>query len=207
MCAACKGMPRNVQQGWRSRDLLWGNALVKGFLLNGPRATPSLACPRTWRPKLSSDSRATDLTILAGPLNMQGMPGALQVPAALLHGVQTIHTNDSNKEPNIVGSLDLTVTQVEQATTFFQQALLPHPMWCGPLPVCLVEHHHGKVRRLRLVLATITHLTKAEINSLVEGPYLLGGTVLHDLVCGYAADASMEPEWLVIADGQQPEHW
>ena len=50
---------------------------------------------------------------------------ALQVLAALLHGVQTIHTYDSNKEPNIVGSLDLTVTQVEQATTFFQQALLP----------------------------------------------------------------------------------
>ena len=135
------------------------------------------------------------------------MPGALQVLAALLHGVQTIHTYDSNKEPNIVGSLDLTVTQVEQATTFFQQALLPHPMWCGPLPVCLVEHHHGKVRRLRLVLATITHLTKAEINSLVEGPYLPGGTVLHDLVYGYAADASMEPEWLVITDGQQPGHW
>ena len=152
-------------------------------------------------------SRATDLTILACPLNMQGMPGALQVLAALLHGVQTIHTYDSNKEPNIVGSLDLTVTQVEQATTFFQQALLPHPMWCGPLPVCLVEHHHGKVRRLRLVLATITHLTKAEINSLVEGPYLPGGTVLHDLVYGYAADASMEPEWLVITDGQQPGHW
>ena len=120
---------------------------------------------------------------------------------------RTIHTYDSNKEPNIVGSLDLTVTQVEQATTLFQQALLPHPMWCGPLPVCLVEHHHGKVRRLRLVLATITHLTKAEINSLVEGPYLPGGTVLHNLVYGYAADASMEPEWLVITDGQQPGHW
>ena len=152
-------------------------------------------------------SRATDLTILACPLNMQGMPGALQVLAALLHGVQTIHTYDSNKEPNIVGSLDLTVTQVEQATTFFQQALLPHPLWCGPLPVCLVEHHHGKARRLRLVLATITHLTKAEINSLVEEPCLPGGTVLHDLVYGYAADASMEPEWLVITDGQQPGHW
>ena len=152
-------------------------------------------------------SRATDLTILACPLNMQGMPGALQVLAALLHGVQTIHTYDGNKEPTIVGSLDLTVTQVAQATTFFQQALLPHPMWVGPLPVCLVEHHHGKVRRLRLVLAAITHLTKAEINSLVEGPYLPGGTVLHDLVYGYAADASMVPEWLVITDGQQPGHW
>ena len=138
---------------------------------------------------------------------MQGMPGALQVLAALLHGVQTIHTYDSNKEPDILGSLDLTATQVAQATTFFQQALLPHPMWLGPLPVCLVEHHHGKVRRLRLVLAALTHLTKVEITSLVEGPHLPGGTVLHDLVYGYAADASLEPEWLVITDGQQPGHW
>ena len=152
-------------------------------------------------------SRATDLTILACPLNMQGMPGALQVLAALLHGVQTIYTYDSNEEPTVFGSLDLRVTQVAQATTFFQQALLPHPMWRGPLPVCLAEHHHGKVRRLRLVLATITHLTKAEITSLVEGPYLPGGTVLRDLVYGYAADASLEPEWLVITDGQQPGSW
>ena len=37
MRAACKGMPRNVKQGWRSRDLLWGKTLVKGFLLNGPQ--------------------------------------------------------------------------------------------------------------------------------------------------------------------------
>ena len=135
------------------------------------------------------------------------MPGALQVSAALLHGVQTIYTYDSNKEPNIFGSLDLRATQVAQATTFFQHALLPHPMWLGPLRVCLAEHHHGKVRRLRLVLATITHLTKAEITSLVEGPYLPGGTVLHNLVYGYAADASLEPEWLVITDGQQPGRW
>ena len=127
-------------------------------------------------------SRATDLTILACPLNMQGMPGALQVLAALLHGVQTIYTYDNNKEPAILGSLDLTATQVAQATTFFQQALLPHPMWFGPLPVCLAEYHQGKVRRLRLVLAALTHLTKAEIASLREGPHLPGGTVLHDLV-------------------------
>ena len=61
-------------------------------------------------------SRATDLAILACPLNMQGMRGALQVLAALLHGVQTIYTYDSNKEPDILGSLDLTATQVAQAT-------------------------------------------------------------------------------------------
>ena len=41
-------------------------------------------------------SRATNLTILACPSNMQGMPGALQVLAALLHGVQTIHTEEAH---------------------------------------------------------------------------------------------------------------
>ena len=118
-----------------------------------------------------------------------------------MHGVQTIYTYDNNKE------LDLTATQVAQATIVFQQALLPHPIWLGPLPVCLAEYHQGKVRRLRLVLAALTHLTKAEIASLREGPHLPGGTVLRDLVYGYAVDASLEPEWLVITDGQQPGRW
>ena len=63
------------------------------------------------------------------------------------------------------------------------------------------------MRRLRLVLAALTHLTKAEIASLREGSHLPGGTVLHDLVYGYAVDASPEPEWLVITDGQQPGCW
>ena len=109
-------------------------------------------------------------------------PASLSCPSAWCPNNEK--TYDSNEEPNILGSLDLRATQVAQATTFFQHALLPHPMWLGSLPVCLAEHHHGKVRRLRLVLATITHLTKAEITSLVEGPYLPGGTVLHDLVYG-----------------------
>ena len=51
--------------------------------------------------------RATNLTILACLLNMQGMPGALQAQAALLQGVQTICTYD-DREPTIRGSLDLT---------------------------------------------------------------------------------------------------
>ena len=151
-------------------------------------------------------SRATNLTILACPLNMQGMPGALQVLAALLHGVQTIYTYD-DWEPAIRGSLDLTAIQVGQATAVFQQALLPHQLWAGPLPVCLAEHHQGKARHLRLVLAALSHLTKAEISSLQDGPHLPGGTTMHELVYGYAVDASPTPEWLVITDGQQSGHW
>ena len=92
-------------------------------------------------------------------------------------------------------------------TIVFQQALLPHPLWLGPPPVCLAEYHQGKVRRLRLVLAALTHLTKAEIASLREGPHLPGGTVLHDLIYGCAVDASPEAEWLVTTDGQQPGRW
>ena len=30
---------------------------------------------------------------------------------------------------------------------------------------------------------------------------------MRDLVYGYAVDASLEPEWLVITDGQQPGRW
>ena len=108
-------------------------------------------------------SRAANLTILACPLNMQGMPGALQVLAALLHGVQTICTNDDG-EMTIHGFLDLIAIQVGKATAAFDQALLPHDGFA--LPVCLAEHHEGKVRRLRLVLATLSHLLKAEITSL-----------------------------------------
>ena len=135
-------------------------------------------------------SRATDLTILACPLNMQGMPGALQVLAALLHGVQTIYTYD-NEEPTIRGSLDLTATQVAQATIVFQQALLPHPMWLGP-------HHQGKVRRLRLVLAALTHLTKAEIASLREG------TCLVALSCMTSSmDMQQMPRWSQSGWSQQ----
>ena len=63
------------------------------------------------------------------------------------------------------------------------------------------------MRRLRLVSAALTHLTKAEIASLREGPHLPGGTVLHNLVYGYAVDASLEPKWLVITDRQQPGRW
>ena len=151
-------------------------------------------------------SRATNLTILACPLNMQGMPGALQVLAALLHGVQSIDTYD-DKEPVIRGSLDLTPIQVEEATAAFHQALMPHQVWSGPLPVCLAEHHQGKVRRLRLVLATLLHLTKAEISSLQHGPHLPGGTTEHGLVYGYAVDEMPTPEWLVITDGQEPGYW
>ena len=140
--------------------------------------------------------------------------GALQVLAALLHGVQSINTYD-DKEPVIRGSLDLTPIQVEEATAAFHQALMPHQVWSGPLPVCLAEHHQSKVRRLRLVLATLSHLTKAEISSLQHGPHLPGGTTEHGLVYGYChhrrartrileATPSQHWPWTAVQCGQFP---
>ena len=76
-------------------------------------------------------------------------------------------------------------------------------LWVGSLPVCLAEYHKGKVRGLRLVLATQSHLLTAEASSLQDGPYLPGRTAAHGLVYGYALDASQTPEWLVIPERQQ----
>ena len=94
------------------------------------------------------------------------MPGALQVLAAPLHGVQTVSTSDTLKL-TAFGSLKLKAIQVSEATAAFQEALLLHELWVGPLPVCLAEHHDGRVRRLRLVLATESHL--AETACLQDG--------------------------------------
>ena len=127
---------------------------------------------------------------------MQGMPGALQVLAALLHDVQTIYTYDGNREPVIFGQLDLTAAQVAQATIFFQ----PHSMWLGS-PSLSRRTPQGEALTSRL--GSTNALDQGGNSSLREGPHLPGGTVLRDLVYGYAVDASLEPEWLVTTDGQQ----
>ena len=117
---------------------------------------------------------------------MQGMPGALQVLAALLHGVPTIYTYDSNEEPTVFGpsshsgcaSYDILPTGTSAPSNVARpSAGLPRR----------TPSRQGETLTVRLVLATITHLTKAEITSLVEGPYLPGRTILHDLVYGHAA--------------------
>lgn len=145
-------------------------------------------------------SRATDLTILACPVNMQGIPGALQVLAALLHGVYTIHTGDSQKL-QAAGHFDMEATFVSDATAAFAEALLPHQMWTGPLPVCLVEYCNGKARRLRLVLASQSLLYDAEISYMPNGAHFRG------LLFGYAPDACMTPAWIVLPDSQHTGTW
>ena len=83
-------------------------------------------------------SRATDLTVLACPLNTHGLEGAAQVIAALLHGACTLRT--SNTAPGtaqVEGSFDIGHLDVQAATAAFLKATEPHPLWEGPAPLCL----------------------------------------------------------------------
>ena len=67
----------------------------------------------------------------------QGIPGALQVLAALLHSVCTIHT--CSKEaifPEVEGNFPAGTANVQAFTAAFAAAMEPHPLWHGPLPVC-----------------------------------------------------------------------
>ena len=148
-------------------------------------------------------SRATDLTVLARPVNMYGIPGALQVLAALLHGVHTIHTNDS-LELYTTGALELSAMLVSEATAAFHEALMPHDPWTGPLPVCLAEHHEGRVRRLRLVLASQSLLLGTETTYMPDGPHFPGKNLDSGLLFGYAPDACPHVEWIVLQDSRQP---
>ena len=149
-------------------------------------------------------SRATDLTVLACPVNMQGIPGALQVIAALLHGVCTIHTGSKNEQrPQVKGRLHEDTAEVQTSTAAFAAAINPHSLWQGLLLVCLVEHHLGVARRLRLVLAHQSLLYTAEMSSLPSS----GRVFESGLLFGYAPDGRAMPDWLVIPDNSMPAAW
>ena len=150
-------------------------------------------------------SRATNLTILACPLNMQGMPGALQVLAALLHGVQSIDTYGDRK-PVMQGSPDLTPIQAEKATTLFHQAL-PPPSMVWP-PACVPSR--ASPRFGKALAPRLSHTVAFDKGRNIQPAGWAippGGTTEHGLVYGCAVDAMPTPDWLVITDGQQPGHW
>ena len=150
-------------------------------------------------------SRATDLTVLACPLNMHGLEGATQVIAALLHGACTLHT--SNASPSIAqvaGTFEIGQPDVRAATAAFLKATEPHPLWEGPTPLCLAEHYNGKVRRLRLVLTKESCLSQGEQSQFLSQTHPLHGS---GLIFGYAADGLPNPDWLIVHDTSHPGAW
>ena len=149
-------------------------------------------------------SRATDLTVSACPVNMNGITGVSQVISALLRGACTLHTNDTEPVGVFVeGSFSSSRGKVSESTAAFLDAMEPQPLWIGPIPVCLVEYHQAQSRRLRLALTSQDLLTKGEKLLLDEQhPVHSSG-----LVFGYAADRCTEPDWLVFPDGSQKNAW
>ena len=149
-------------------------------------------------------SRATDLTVLACPVKKHGLTGASQVIGALLHGVCTIHTSyKTSSEARVEGSFEVGKKSVQASTTAFLDAMEPHPMWDGPIPVCLVEYYNHESRRLRLVLTSQGLLSKGEKLLMSSNhPVHRSG-----LLFGYAADGCSDPDWLVVPDGSHPHSW
>ena len=118
--------------------------------------------------------------------------------AALLHGVCTLHTSSKGSDGAWVeGSFAVDIHGVQASTTAFLDAMEPHPMWNGSLPVCLVEHRKGNSRRLRLVLTWQTLLYPGEKLLLTQDARVHGSGLLF----GYAADGKVDPDWLVVPDG------
>ena len=150
-------------------------------------------------------SRATDLTVLACPLNMHGLEGAAQVIAALLHGACTLHTSDTVPgTAQIAGTFEIGDLAVQAETAAFLKATEPHPLWEGPAPLCLAEHYEGKVRRLRLVLTKQGCLSQGEQNQFLNHTHPLHGS---GLLFGYAADGLANPDWLIVSDTSHPGAW
>ena len=139
---------------------------------------------------------------------MQGITGMSQVLSALLHGVCTVYTNDQQTSKAFVqGQFPVKWKWVSESTADFLAAMEPQPLWSGSLPVCLVEYHQGRSRRLRLVLTSQFHLTKAE-KALLDDQHPVHGRIHNSgLLFGYAADRCTEPDWYVLPDGHLPNAW
>ena len=153
-------------------------------------------------------SRATDLTVSVCPVNMQGTTGIAQVLSALLHGACTVYTNDQQtNKASVQGQFPVRWKWVSESSEEFLAAMEPQPLWNASLPVCLVEYHQGRSRRLRLVLAWQSYLTRGE-KELLDDQHPVHGKI-HDsgLLFGYAADRCTEPDWYVLPDGHLPDAW
>ena len=148
-------------------------------------------------------SRATDLTVLACPLNMHGLEGAAQVIAALLHGACTLRTgNTVPGTAQVEGSFDIGNLDVQAETAAFLKATEPHPLWEGPAPLCLAEHCDGKVRRLRLVLKAKVHfaaqvlktsVSQATFTTSVRGLVKTASDLWKSISCAQRSQPSSSP--------------
>ena len=171
-------------------------------------------------------TRATRSMTMLSPKDMTGLPGAFQVLATYLHGVQTV-TKDSQDNVIIIGNVSKAVyTPAEVREKLSQRELYVNmpPLSLLELsykqeqPSEIVAQHSrvtrrepsavptdfdpgsGRATRLRLILAhrkDVQHWTNYSIKT-YQHPAWPGGTFRHELLWGYAVDGSAAPRYVVL---------
>ena len=171
-------------------------------------------------------TRATRSMTMLSPKDMTGLPGAFQVLATYLHGVQTV-TKDSQDNVIIRGKVSKAVhTPAEVREKLSQRELYVNmpPLSLLELsykqeqPSEIVAQHSrvtkrepsavptdfdpgsGRATRLRLILAhrkDVQHWTDYSIKT-YQHPAWPGGNFQHELLWGYAVDGSAVPRYVVL---------
>ena len=171
-------------------------------------------------------TRATRSMTMLSPKDMTGLPGAFQVLATYLHGVQTI-TKDSQDNVIIRGKVSKAVyTPPEVRDKLSQRELYVNmpPLSLLELsykqeqPSEIVAQHSrvtkrgppeapadfdpssGRATRLRLILAhrkDVQHWTDYSLKTYQHAAWP-GGDFQHELLWGYAVDGSAVPRYVVL---------
>ena len=171
-------------------------------------------------------TRATRSMTMLSPKDMTGLPGAFQVLATYLHGVQTV-TKDSQDNVIIRGKVSKAVyTPAEVRDKLSQRELYVNmpPLSLLELsykqeqPSEIVAQHSrvtrrgssgvptdfdpgsGRATRLRLILAhrkDVQHWTDYSLKTYQHSAWP-GGNFQHELLWGYAVDGSAVPRYVVL---------
>ena len=171
-------------------------------------------------------TRATRSMTMLSPKDMTGLPGAFQVLATYLHGVQTV-TKDSQDNIIVRGKVSKAVyTPAEVRDKLSQRELYVNmpPLSLLELsykqeqPSEIVAQHSrvtkrgssgvpadfdpgsGRATRLRLILAhrkDVQHWTDYSLKTYQHSAWP-GGNFQHELLWGYAVDGSAVPRYVVL---------
>ena len=171
-------------------------------------------------------TRATRSMTMMSPKDMTGLPGAFQVLATYLHGVQTV-TKDSQDNVIILGKVSRAVhTPAEVREKLSQRELYVNMPSLSLLelsykqaqPSEIAAQHSrvtkreppavptdfdpgsGRATRLRLILVhrkDVQHWTNYSIQT-YQHPAWPGGNFQHELLWGYAVDGSAVPRYVVL---------
>ena len=171
-------------------------------------------------------TRATRSMTMLSPKDMTGLPGAFQVLATYLHGLQTV-TKDSQDNVIIRGK----VSQAVYTPTEVRKKLSQRELYVNMPPLSLLELSYkqeqpseivaqhsrvtkrepsaaptdfdpgsGRATRLRLILAhrkDVQHWTDYSLKTYQHSAWP-GGNFQHELLWGYAVDGSAVPRYVVL---------